>query len=96
MRHGLVSNVIDTVTNMHVHAKTGTKAGSWLVSGGARVVEGHGPGDAQADDALLAGQQVDVHQVSAAHRRPEPADGALRQVNDQRRRHPDLQMVYSV
>ena len=47
-------------------------------AGGARVVEGHGPGDAEADDALLAGQQVDVDQVGAADRRPQPADDALR------------------
>ena len=33
----------------------------------ARVVEGYWLADAQANDTLLAGQQVDVDQVSAAH-----------------------------
>ena len=33
----------------------------------ARVVEGDGLADAQADDTLLARQEVDVDQVGAAH-----------------------------
>jgi hypothetical protein len=34
---------------------------------------------------------VDVHQVGAAHGRPQPAHDALGEVHHQRRRHPDLQ-----
>ena len=53
-------------------------------------MEGDGLAEAQADDALLAGQQVDVDQIGAAYGRPQPAHDALRQVDDQRRQHPDL------
>ncbi len=59
-------------------------------AGDARVVERDGLANAQADDVLLAGQQLDVDQVGAAHRRPHPAHYALREVQKQRRRQPDL------
>ena len=64
----------------------------WRVLGGAdaRVMEGDGLADAQADDALLAGQQLDVDQVGAAHRRPHRTHHTLQKVDEQRRRDPDL------